>query len=432
MKDLFDYIEQAEGYGQKAPLADRMRPRNLQDFYGQTHIVGEGKLLRRAIELDRVSSLILYGPPGTGKTTLAEVISRTTKAFFVRVHTVTAGVKELRSIADAANERNKIQQQKTVLFVDEIHRFNKAQQDVLLPFVENGTLILIGATTENPFFEVNAALLSRSMVFQLQELDELELMQVLEAALKDKERGLGQLDVEVNEDAKKHLIRCADGDARRLLNAIELAVATTNLNQDNIIIINLAIAEDSIQRRAVKYDKDGDRHYDTISAFIKSIRGSDANAAIYWLARMLDAGEDANFIARRLIILAAEDIGNADAHALPLAVATLQAVHFIGMPEARIILAQATTYLADAPKSNASYKAINMALADVQKYGYDNVPVHLRDASYKGAKQLGHGAGYVYPHDYPECCHQQKYLPEKLVNKIYYEKINANKDKTKE
>lgn len=421
MDDLFSFQEQGNGFDPLAPLAARMRPRDFEQFIGQEHIVGEGKLLRRAIEVDQITSLILFGPPGTGKTTLAEIISRKTKSFFLKLHAVTSGVKEIRETMEGAIERKRLHRQRTTLFIDEIHHFNKTQQDALLPFVEDGTIILIGATTENPFFEVNSALLSRSMIITLKELGALELEKVLAQALDDQDRGYGKLQIQLDEDAKQHLIIYADGDARRLLNALELAVATSIPDASGVIYITLAVAEESIQRRSVKYDKKGDQHYDTISAFIKSIRGSDPDAAVYWLARMIDAGENPKFIARRMIVHASEDIGNADPQALSIAVAGFQALEVLGMPEARIPLAQVAIYLATAPKSNASYMAINQALKDVKTLGYDEAPIHLRDASYKGAMKLGHGEGYQYPHHFDGNYVQQSYLPKKVESTKYYQ-----------
>jgi putative ATPase len=427
--DLFSYADN-DGIDVLAPLASRMRPINFDQFIGQDHIVGTNTLLRRAIEVDRISSLIFYGPPGTGKTTLAEIISKKTKSVFVKLHAVTSGVKDIRDLTEKAAERKQVYQQRTTLFIDEIHHFNKTQQDALLPFVENGTIILIGATTENPFFEVNAALLSRSMIFTLKELDEENLDKILLQAITDNERGYGKIKIRIDDLAKQHFVRFADGDARRLLNALELAVATTPPNADGIIHITLEITEQSIQRKAVRYDKSGDQHYDTISAFIKSIRGSDPDAAIYWLARMLDAGENPRFIARRIIISASEDIGNADPNALYVAIAAFQAFELLGMPEGRIPLAQAVTYLATAPKSNASYVAINQALQDVKTQASGNVPTHLRDASYKGSARLGHGEGYLYPHNYEGNYIRQSYLPENISHKSYYVPTSNGYEKT--
>ncbi|GIM44665.1 ATPase AAA [Collibacillus ludicampi] len=417
--DLFSY--QAEQEQKKvAPLAARMRPRTLDELVGQEDVIGPGKLLRRAIESDQLHSLILYGPPGTGKTTIAQIVAGHTKSFFCTLNAVTAGIADIRQVVERAKENLSMYNKRTVLFIDEIHRFNKAQQDALLPHVEDGTIILIGATTENPFFEVNPALLSRSRVFPVKRLEEKDLREIAERALRDKERGLGHFRVHLDDDALDHLIRYADGDARRLLNALELAVLSTVPGDDGIVYIDLGVAEESIQQRAVQYDKNGDQHYDTISAFIKSIRGSDPDAAVYWLAKMIAAGEDPRFIARRLVIAASEDIGNADPRALQVAVAAYQAVELIGMPEGRIPLAQAVTYLASAPKSNAAYKAINEALDDVRNGMSLEVPVHLRDAHYKGAERLGHGRGYLYPHDYPGHVVEQQYLPDELLHRRYY------------
>ncbi|RNB86257.1 AAA family ATPase [Brevibacillus panacihumi] len=421
MDDLFSFAyEQQGGSGKQKPLAARMRPQTIQDVIGQSHIIAPGKLLRRAIEADQVSSLIFYGPPGTGKTTLAKVIARSTRSYFSELNAVTAGVGDIRKVVEEAKERLVMGGQRTTLFVDEIHRFNKSQQDALLPFVEEGTIILIGATTENPFFEVNAALLSRSQIFSLQPLTHEELKQVIDRALQDEENGLGELDVQLTPEAQEHLIQYAEGDARRLLNALELAVTTTPQGADGSITVTLDVAVESIQRRAVRYDKSGDNHYDTISAFIKSIRGSDPDAALYWLARMIDAGEDPRFIARRLVISASEDIGNADPQAITVAISCFQAVELVGMPEGRIALGQATTYLATAPKSNAAYNGINQALAHIQKEGHKPVPIHLRDSAYKGASKLGHGKGYLYPHNYPYGYVQQQYLPDGL-DIVFYE-----------
>lgn len=420
--DLFTFAQENQTNDQSKPLAARMRPRTVDEVIGQSHILAPGKLLRRAIEADQVSSFIFFGPPGTGKTTLAKVIANTTKTFFAELNAVTAGVADIRRIVEEAKDRLVMNRQRTTLFVDEIHRFNKSQQDALLPSVEEGTIILIGATTENPFFEVNSALLSRSQIFPLHSLTEEDLAMVLDRSLQDVERGLGELRVEVLPEAREHLVRYAEGDARRLLNALELAVTTTPPASDGVTRVDLDVAVESIQRRAVRYDKSGDNHYDTISAFIKSIRGSDPDAALYWLARMIDAGEDPRFIARRLIISASEDIGNADPQALSVAMACFQALEVIGMPEGRIALGQATTYLATAPKSNAAYVGINQALAQIQMDGHRNVPLHLRDQSYKGAAKLGHGTGYLYPHNYPDGYVDQRYFPDDVQYQFYLPK----------
>lgn len=419
MSDLFSYGFQQQG-GDNAPLAARLRPRNLDEFVGQKHIVGAGSLLRRAIYADRLTSMIFYGPPGTGKTTLAAVIANQTKASFQKLNAVTAGVAQVRQVLEQARERLKMYHQPTILFIDEIHRFNKGQQDALLPAVEDGTILLIGATTGNPYFSVNSALLSRSRIFELYPLTREDISTILDTALTDGERGLGKLRIELLPEARAHIINTADGDARIALNALELAALTTPPNQDGVIVIDRETAEQSVQRRAVRYDKDGDNHYDVISAFIKSIRGSDPDAALFWLARMLDAGEDPRFIARRLYIAASEDIGNADPLALLVAEAAFRAVEVLGMPEARIPLAQAVTHLACAPKSNAAFVALERATADARRSADSGVPNHLRDSHYPGAQGLGHGKGYKYPHDFPGNYIRQQYLPDSLADKRYY------------
>lgn len=380
------------------PLAFRMSPRSLDEYIGQEHILGEGKLLRRAIEADRITSLILYGPPGTGKTAIARVIAERTKAHFEWLNAATSGLDDLRRITREARVR-KAKGIRTILFLDEIHRFNKLQQDALLPDVEEGNIILIAATVENPFFYVNSALLSRSQVFELKPLKEENIITILKTALKDRERGLGSMNIKIHDDALKHIARMSEGDARRALTAIEVAALTTE-PINGIIEIDLRTAEESIQKKAIVYDKKGDQHYDTISAFIKSMRGSDPDAAIYYLAKMLYAGEDPRFIARRIVICASEDVGDADPMALVIATSALKAVEFVGMPEARIPLAQATIYVAKAPKSNACYKAIEAALKDIENEQIQEIPDHLKDSHYPGAKKLGHGKGYKYPHDY--------------------------------
>lgn len=385
---------------QTAPLAVRMRPRTLEEIVGQDHLVGEGKLLRRTILADRLTSLIFYGPPGSGKTTLAHVISRLTRSQFENLNAVTSNVTEIRGILKEADRLLKNRGTRTIVFIDEIHRFNKAQQDVLLPDVEKGNPILIGATAHNPSFALTGPLLSRSLVFELRPLEEKDLLALLKRALKDKERGLGDMKIEVTQGALQHLVRSASGDARRALNALEVAALTSLADREGVIPVDEKIAEESCQRKIVYYDRDEDYHYDTASAFIKSMRGSDPDAAVYWLSKMIYAGEDPRFIARRIVILASEDIGNADPQALILASAGLQAIEFVGMPEAEIILAQLVTYLALAPKSNASYVALGEALEDVKKEVTEEVPTHLRDKNYAGAKKLGHGAGYKYAHHY--------------------------------
>jgi len=423
--DLFEY-SRLDQISKEAPLAARMRPRTLDEFVGQEHIVGPGKLLRRAIETDRLfSSIILWGPPGTGKTTLAMIIANTTKSHFSAISAVMAGVADIRRLVAEAKERRGMYGQRTIVLVDEIHRFNKAQQDALLPHVEDGTIILIGSTTENPYFEVIPPLVSRSRVFQLKPLSEEELVVILRRALADEERGYGKLKVEVDNEAMAHLVRVAGGDARIALNALELAVETAE-PEEGVIHIDLAIAEDSIQRRALVYDREA--HYNTTSAFIKSLRGSDPDAALYWLAKMIYAGEDPRFIARRMIIFASEDVGNADPQALVIATSAAEALEWVGLPEAQYNLAQAAIYLATAPKSNST-GAYFKALTDVEREGKVEVPDHLKDASRDG-KALGHGEGYKYPHDYPGHHVPQQYLPDELVGRRYYEPSDQGYEKT--
>ena len=408
------------------PLAARMRPRNLDEYAGQTHILGAGQLLRRAIEADRIQSLIFYGPPGTGKTSLAQIIARQTKSKFERLSGVESNVADMRRVLSAAENRLENKGQSTILFIDEIHRFNKSQQDVLLPDVESGVIRLIGATTHNPFFFVNSPLVSRSQIFELRPLTEDDLFSLLQRALADAERGLGFLKISADENALRHLATLSDGDARKALNSLEIAALTTSPGQDGIIRITLEVAEQSIQKKAVVYDGDGDAHYDTISAFIKSMRGSDPDAALYWLAKMIHAGEDPRFSARRIIICAAEDVGLADPMALVLANACLAASEFVGWPEARIPLAEATIYIATANKSNSSIMAIDAALADVRSGRTIAVPEHLRDGHYAGAKKLGHGVGYEYAHDGPEHFVAQDYLG---AAKKYYEPTDQGVEK---
>ncbi len=397
-----------------------MRPRTLDEVVGQRHIIGPGSLLRRAIESDRLMSVIFFGPPGTGKTTLAQVIAHHTKARFETLNAVSSGVSDIRRVIEAAQEERALYGRKTVLFIDEIHRFNKAQQDALLPFVEAGLIVLIGATTENPYFEVNPALVSRSHVFRLEPLAEEDLLILLQRALADGERGLGRYHPYVTEAAQRLLVRVAAGDARRMLNALEAAVLSAPIDAQGRAVVDEEQASASLQERQVVYDRQGDEHYDTISAFIKSVRGSDPDAAMLWLAKMLHAGEDPRFIARRLTILAAEDIGNADPMGLVVAIAAWQAVERIGMPEGRIVLAQATAYLATAPKSNAAYVAIDKALADVAQGLPLTVPPHLRGTGYPGAEALGSGRGYLYPHDFPGHYVEQSYWPEGVEPRQYY------------
>jgi len=403
-------VAAAESLPRRQPLAARMRPRKLDEYVGQTHILGQDQLLRRAIEADRIQSLLFYGPPGTGKTSLAQIIARQTKSKFERLSGVESNVADMRRVLSSAANRQENTGASTILFIDEIHRFNKSQQDVLLPDVESGVIRLIGATTHNPFFFVNSPLVSRSQIFELRPLTEEDLFNLLQRALKDEERGLGYLKIAAEESALRHLARIADGDARKVLNSLEIATLTTEPDADGIIRITLAVAEQSIQKKAVVYDGEGDAHYDTISAFIKSMRGSDPDAALYWLAKMIHAGEDPRFIARRIVICAAEDVGLADPMALVLANACLAASEFVGWPEARIPLAEATIYIATANKSNSAYKAIDAALEDVRSGRTFAVPEHLRDGHYAGSKRLGHGAGYQYAHDGKEHFVAQDYL----------------------
>jgi putative ATPase len=419
MMDLFDYHLQ-ERLGREAPLAARMRPRSLDEFVGQEEILGEGRLLRRAIQADKLfSSIILWGPPGCGKTTLSEVIANHTQSQFEILSAVLAGKAELRTVIENAIERRRLYQRRTILFVDEVHRWNKAQQDALLPHVENGTVTLIGATTENPYFEVIGALVSRSRIFQLRPLRDEDVRLILQRALSDPERGYGARTVMLEEDAQEHLIHVAGGDARNALNALELAVESTSPDQGGVTRVTLAVAQESIQRRAVLYDKDGDAHYDTISAFIKAVRGSDPDAALYWLAKMLYAGEDPRFVLRRLIILAGEDIGLADPNGLVVASAAAQAFDYIGLPEGIYPIVHATIYLSTAPKSNSAtsyFKAYQL----IEKDGLVEVPNHLKDNN-RDAEALGHGKGYVYPHDGPDHFLPQQYLPKELLGTYFYQ-----------
>jgi putative ATPase len=431
--DLFANPSSSEAFkaalpstGQHAPLAARMRPRTLNDIAGQTHILAPGQLLRRAIEADRIQSLIFYGPPGTGKTSLAHVIAGQTRSKFERLSGVESNVADIRRVLATAANRLANSNQRTLLFIDEIHRFNKTQQDVLLPDVESGVVRLIGATTHNPFFFVNAPLVSRSQIFELRPLTEAELLEVMRRTLTDSERGLGHLKIQVEETALSHLARMADGDARKALNSLEIAVLTTSPQADGIIHIDLPVAEQSIQKKAVVYDDDGDAHYDTISAFIKSMRGSDPDATLYWLAKMIHAGEDPRFIARRMVICAAEDVGLADPLALILAQSACSAAEFVGWPEARIPLAQAAIYIATANKSNSAIMAIDAALEDVRSGRTLAVPEHLRDAHYSGAEKLGHGQGYQYAHNFPGHFVAQEYFPS---TKHYYDPTDQGSEK---
>jgi putative ATPase len=419
--DLFDYMRSAT-QEKESPLASRMRPRTLDEVVGQKHIIGKDKLLYRAIQADKLGSIIFYGPPGTGKTTLAKVIANTTSANFRQINATVAGKKDMEDVVSEAKDAMGMYGKKTILFVDEIHRFNKGQQDYLLPYVEDGTLILIGATTENPYFEVNGALISRSRVFELKALTQDEVKELILRAVTDEERGMGSYRAVIDDDAAEFLADISGGDARAALNAIELGVLTTDRDpSDGKIHITLEVAQECIQKRAVRYDKDGDNHYDTISAFIKSMRGSDPDAAVYYLARMLYAGEDVKFIARRIMICASEDVGNADPMALTVAVSAAQAVERVGMPEAQIILSQAVSYVATAPKSNSAVNAISAAMETVRTKKSSPVPAHLQDAHYKGSAKLGHGVGYKYAHNYPNHYVEQQYLPDDLVGTVFYE-----------
>ena len=426
--DLFDYMREQKMEGE-SPLASRLRPTVLEEVVGQRHIIGEDKLLYRAIKADKLGSVIFYGPPGTGKTTLAKVIANSTKAEFTQLNATVAGKKDMEEIVHQAKDRMGMYGKKTILFVDEIHRFNKGQQDYLLPFVEDGTLILIGATTENPYFEVNGALISRSLIFELKPLEKEDIKILLKRAVYDTTKGMGSFGAEIEEDALEFLADISGGDARNALNAIELAILTTKRGEDGKIRITLDVASECIQKRVVRYDKTGDNHYDTISAFIKSMRGSDPDAAVYYLAKMLYAGEDVKFIARRIMICASEDVGNADPMALTVAVSAAQAVERIGMPESQIILSQAASYVACAPKSNAACNAIFAAMDSVRSVK-TTVPVHLQDAHYKGSANLGHGIGYKYAHDYPNHYVEQQYLPDEIRDAKFYVPSDNGYEKT--
>lgn len=418
--DLFEYMRN-NAKSKESPLASRMRPEKLEEMVGQKHILGENKLLYRAIKADKLSSVIFYGPPGTGKTTLAKVIANTSDSEFRQINATVAGKKDMEEVVNAAKDSLGMYGKRTILFVDEIHRFNKGQQDYLLPFVEDGTIILIGATTENPYFEVNSALISRSTIFELKELDKEDIKILINRAISDEVKGMGAYGAKMSEDAIDFLADIANGDARTALNAVELAVLTTDRRADGVIHIDIDTIEECVQQRNPRYDKSGDNHYDTISAFIKSMRGSDPDAAIYYLARMLNAGESVTFIARRIMICAAEDVGLADPQALVVAVSAAEAVHQLGMPEARIPLAEAVLYIANAPKGNAAYIAIDKALDFVKREPAYQIPAYLKDAHYDGAKELGRGIGYKYPHDYEGHYVEQQYLPDEIKDVKFFE-----------
>ncbi len=418
--DFLDYMRE-NNMKKEAPLASRMRPVTLEEVAGQQHIIGKDKLLYRAIKADKLSSIIFYGPPGTGKTTLAKVIANTTSSSFTQINATVAGKKDMEEVVAKAKELMASQGRKTILFVDEIHRFNKGQQDYLLPFVEDGTLILIGATTENPYFEVNGALISRSVVFELKPLSKEDIKALILKAVYDKDKGMGNYNAVIEEDAVEFLADMANGDARQALNAVELGIMSTSISGDGIIHITLEVAAECIQKRVLKYDKTGDNHYDTISAFIKSMRGSDPDAALYYLARMLYAGEDPKFIARRIVVCASEDVGNADPQALCVATSAFLAVERIGMPESQLVLAQACTYIATAPKSNTATIGIDKAMQYVAQHNTDMVPAHLKDAHYSSASKLGHGIDYKYSHNYPNHYVTQQYLPDSVVGTRFYE-----------
>ncbi len=418
--DLFDYMRETKKES-AGPLASRMRPTKLEEVVGQQHILGRDKLLTRAIQADKLSSVIFYGPPGTGKTTLAKVIAHTTSAEFTQLNATVAGKKDMEEVIQKAKDNQGMYGRKTILFIDEIHRFNKSQQDYLLPFVEDGTVVLIGATTENPYFEVNGALISRSIIFELKALSQDDIRVLLQRAISDPVKGMGSYKAVLTDEALDFLSDLANGDARSALNALELGILTTDRSEDGLIHIDLEVAQECIQKRAVRYDKDGDNHYDTISAFIKSMRGSDPDAAVYYLARMLYAGEDVKFIARRIMICASEDVGNADPMAMVVASSAAASVERVGMPEAQIILSQAATYIATAPKSNSACVAIERAMSQVGSGKTPPVPVHLQDAHYKASAKLGHGIGYQYAHDYPNHYVKQQYLPDGLTECRFYE-----------
>lgn len=427
--DLFDYMRE-KNKKKESPLASRLRPTTLDEVVGQQHIIGKDKLLYRAIQADKLQSVIFYGPPGTGKTTLARVIAHTTSAEFMQINATSAGKKDMESVVEKAKQLRGMYQKRTILFIDEIHRFNKGQQDYLLPFVEDGTVTLIGATTENPYFEVNGALISRSIIFELKPLEPEDIKILIRRAVTDREKGMGSYGAVIDEDAMDFLADVSNGDARSALNAVELGILTTDKSSDGRIHITLEVASECIQKRVVRYDKTGDNHYDNISAFIKSMRGSDPNAAVYYLAKMLYAGEDVAFIARRIMICASEDVGNADPMALTVAVSAAQAVERLGMPEARIVLSQAVTYVASAPKSNAAYLAVDRAMEVVRESRTAPVPAYLCDSHYKGAEKLGRGTGYKYAHDFPDHYVDQQYLPDVYKDMKFYEPTENGYEKT--
>ncbi len=432
MMDIFTKRKN-EFLKENAPLADRLRPKRIEEFVGQEHILGKGKLLNRAIKADRLSSMIFYGPPGTGKTTLAKIIANNTSRSFEQLNAVMAGVKDIKEVIARAENRLGTSDKKTILFIDEIHRFNKSQQDALLPSVESGVITLIGATTENPYFEVNPPLLSRSQIFEFRQLTEENIKEIILRAVQSSQLNSRGANVVLKEDALNHLVKVSAGDARIAINALELAVMTTEADESDNIVIDLDIAEESIQKKSVRYDKNGDMHYDTISAFIKSMRGSDPDAAVYYLARMIEAGEDVRFIARRIVICASEDVGNADPQALVVANSAAQACDFVGFPEAQLILAQATIYVATAPKSNSVTKAIASARKAVRENNFSGIPKNLQDAHYKGAKKLNRGVGYKYPHDFDRNFVLQQYLPDSLKDEIFYKPTeNGHEEKIRE
>ena len=429
MPDSFFEMKSGEILRSSAPLAERMRPETLDEFVGQEHIVSKGKLLYRMIAADKLSSIILYGPPGCGKTTLARIVANTTRSEFVQINAVTSGVADIKKIIENARDLLGMYSRKTIVFIDEIHRFNKSQQDALLPSVENGTIVMIGATTENPYFEINSALISRSTLFELRRLNAADIKKIIRNTLADEKKGLGTFKITVTDEAMDHWANVANGDSRTALNALELAFLTTPPDENGCIVIDLPIAEECIQKRSVVYDKSDNGHYDTISAFIKSMRGSDPNAALYYMAKMLYCGEDPKFLARRMVIFASEDVSNADPQALDVALNVFRAVEVIGLPECRINLAQGATYLACAPKSNASYTALSRALGDIKKYPTADIPLHLRNAVYEGQKKDGVGIGYKYPHDFPGHYVKQQYMPDGFEGRNYYEPTGQGYEK---